>query len=198
MSLRPGTPQFLAAVKQRLVRGAWLVEIEFTTTTVRYITRVGSLVWQGITWSGMVGPGQGSVIASISAIEETDEIKAAGITVGLSGVPVIAADGRNLLKLVESAVSQNGLLRIWTALFDLTTGALLADPNQDFEGRLSVPVIEVGPDTFTVSISAEGDMDTLKGRPGQRYNQETLNKYYPGDRGLEFVTRSVNQVDNFA
>jgi len=58
-----------------------LFEGEFASGWVRLWSGVGNLSWNGQTWSGV------GTLLGISAIDETNEIRASGLTVSLSGIP---------------------------------------------------------------------------------------------------------------
>lgn len=194
------TPEMVEAFKQRQMRIALLIELEFALSTARFWTRRGTLSWQGVNWNGIVGTsssrGSGSVITSISKMTETNEVKSTSVTFGLSGVP-IENDGQNVLRLLTDYTQQGLNARIWISLFNLTTYALIADPAQFFQGQLDVPIIEPSADTFQLSITAVSKLDILQRRPGLRYNLESHQKLHPGDLGFEFTNRSAHQTDNF-
>lgn len=193
-----GTPEFLAALKAKRIRLALLVELEYELAAVRFWTRRGDLQWNGVTWKGVVGPAaSNSCLLEITPIEENSEGRAAGVQFRLAGVPVIAGDGTNILDLVERYARLGGGCGIWLALFNLTTGALIADPKKKFSGYLDVPQMEIGAARFTVTQAAESHLARLEGNSGLRYNDETQRRFFPGDRGFEFTARSLHQVDAF-
>lgn len=192
------TPEMITAFRQKRMRVALFVELEFALSTARFWSRRGSIEWQGVSWTGAVGSSQtrGSVLTSISKMTETNEIKSTNVTFGLSGVP-IENDGRNLLRLLTEYTQQGLGARIWIALFNLSTDALIADPSQFFQGQLDVPIIEPSAETFSMSITAVSKLDILQRRCGLRYNLESHQRSHPGDLGFEFTNRSLHQADNF-
>src|SRR5690606_37610763 len=79
----------------------YFVEMHFRSETSRAWTGVGSIAWNGETWQGT---GQ---FGRVSAIEETTELRIAGITLELSGVDpalIAAAMDRSEYKRREGAV----------------------------------------------------------------------------------------------
>lgn len=169
-------PAALAAgIVAATVSPAILFEGEFDTDTLRVWSGIGDLSWNGYTWTGV------GYLGGISDIEETDEIKAAGVTVTLSGVP------SELLSLALANLRQNKPGRLYLALRDGDTGALLADPYLAFEGRLDVGEIDEGAQSATIAIKYENRLIDLERARERRYTHEDQQLDYPGDRGFEFV-----------
>lgn len=192
------SPEFLTAARQRRVRLALLVALEYQLTTLRFWTRRGDLDWNGQVWRGVAGPaGSSACLLDVTPIEQSSEGRAAGVRFTLSGVPLVAGDGTSLVRLVEEYARPGGLCEIHLALFNLSSGALIANPKAKWSGRLDVPVLEMSGATFTVMQAAESHLARLEDNSGLRYNDETQRRFFPGDRGLEFTTRSLHQVDNF-
>lgn len=193
-----GSPELLAAFRARRVRLAVLVELEYQLGAVRFWTRRGDLEWNGVTWKGIDGPASAnSCLLEVSPIEQSSEGRAAGVTFRLAGVPVVDGDGRSIVRLVEQYARLGGICTIWIVLFDLTTGQIIPTAKGKFTGQLDVPSIEITGATFTVTQAAESHLARLEDSSGLRYNDETQRRFFPGDRGLEFTTRSLHQVDNF-
>lgn len=196
------TSEAYSALKQRRLRVALLVELEFQLQTIRFWTRAGQLQWQGVTWYGSNGalptPGAGTVLISIGKVTETNEIKSTAVAVGLSGMPIVNGDGKNMMRLCTEYAAQGNSARFWLALFNLNTNALIADPSQFYTGQLDVPIIEPSSDSFAITINVASRLDILQGHCGLRYNLESHQRDHPGDLGFEFTSRSLHQEDNFA
>lgn len=140
------------------------------------------LMWTGlgtITWNGMDFLGAGE-LGGISAISETTETAAKGITLSLSGIPI---------EMVATALSETrqGLpATVWLGAMD-ADGALIADPFPLYAGFTDVPTLEDGADTCTVSISVESRLIDLERPRVRRYTPEDQHIDYPGDKGFDFV-----------
>jgi hypothetical protein len=165
----------LAEIAAADVRAGVLAEIEFASGTVRAWTGVGILQWNGYDWTGV------GHLGGISPIEETSEVRAAGVALSLSGIPSA---------LVASALgdAERGRpVTVWLAFFD-DDWAIVADPYQAFSGRVDVPVIDEGGETATITIQAESRLIDLERPRTRRYTDEDQQDAFPGDRGFEFVT----------
>ena len=70
----------ISAIESSQVRPFYLFEGQFISGTVRAWNGIGDLSWNSQTWGGL-----GSFL-SFSQIEETSDVKAAGMTVTLNGM----------------------------------------------------------------------------------------------------------------
>ena len=150
-----------------------LFEGEFASGWVRLWSGVGTLSWDGKSWSGV------GTLLGISGIDETNEIRASGLTVSLSGVP------SDLLSAALGDARSGKTGRVYLAFF--SGGSIVADPILQFEGRLDVPAIEDGPDTATISISYESELIDLERARERRYTPEDQAIDFPGDLGFDYV-----------
>lgn len=150
-----------------------LFEGEFASGWVRLWSGIGNLSWNGYTWTGT-----GNLLA-ISGIDETVEVRAAGITVSLSGIP------SDLLSAALGDARSGRVGRVYLAFF--SGGSIVADPILQFEGRLDVPAIEDGPETATISISYESELIDLERARERRYTPEDQQIDFPGDLGFDYV-----------
>ena len=150
-----------------------LFEGEFASGWVRLWSGVGTLSWDSRSWSGV------GTLLGISGIDETNEIRASGLTVSLSGVP------SDLLSAALGDARSGKTGRVYLAFF--SSGSIVADPILQFEGRLDVPAIEDGPDTATISISYESELIDLERARERRYTPEDQAIDFPGDLGFDYV-----------
>lgn len=150
-----------------------LFEGEFASGWVRLWSGVGTLSWDGKSWSGV------GTLLGISGIDETNEIRASGLTVSLSGVP------SDLLSAALGDARSGKTGRVYLAFF--SSGSIVADPILQFEGRLDVPAIEDGPETATISISYESELIDLERARERRYTPEDQAIDFPGDLGFAYV-----------
>lgn len=127
------------------------------------------------TWQGL------GTLGAVSAIEETSELRATGLTFTLSGVPSA---------LIATALGehyQGRAVTLWAGFFD-DAGALIADPVQVFAGRMDqMEVVEAG-ETAAIRVSAENRLIDLERVDQVRhYTPDDQKKAFPGDKGLDYV-----------
>lgn len=164
----------LSAIQEEEVTIALAFEAEFESGTVRFWTGTKTRSWNGFLWQGF-----GDLIG-ISAIVESKETVASGLSVSLSGInPALVSAA-----IQESRQGATG--KVWLALLD-TAGNFIADPVLAFVGRLDVPTIADSGETCTISITYENRLVDLKRARNLRYTHEAQQSLFPGDKGFEYV-----------
>lgn len=181
MTSRDMTAAMLAAIAAGTVRPVIFYEGEFaaagsptTTQFVRLFTGVGSISWDGKTWTG------GGQLLGISPIEETSEVLAIGFSVRISGMPA------DKITLAMSLMRQGLPGKLWLGLFD-DSGALIVDPYMVRRGKLDVGVIEKAGETCTITVQYEDRLIDLENPRERRYTTEDQQLDYPTDLGFEYV-----------
>jgi hypothetical protein len=158
------------------VRPAVFYEGEYTTGTLRLWSGVGSIEWNGQTWTGA---GQ---MLGIAPIEELSDVRAAAFHVSLSG-EASAILSANL------GAARNGLPgKVWLGFFD-DAGALIADPFLAFQGRFDVPDIIDEGERATIQARYESRLIDLDRPRSRRYTDEDQKLDFPNDRGFEYVPK---------
>jgi hypothetical protein len=179
-------PDFAAAIAAGYVPNAIFVQADFVSGSLYLWSGCGPVTWNGQTWLGVTDP-QGRSIASITPLRnETSEFRADNLTMSLSGVPS---------ELVSKALDEcrvSKTVKVWYGVF--TNGAVVADPQLCFAGRMDVPtIVDDGP-TVTISITVENRAFDLQQPREYRYTHEDQQTLYPGDLGFQFV-QSIQQSE---
>ena len=165
----------LAAIEARILYPAILVNLGFSSGTLYVWSGIGSITWNGNTYTGI---GQ---FGGFSTIEEGASVEARGLTLKLSGVDSTAlADALQNLQL--------GLpVTIYLALLTGPAGTIIADPIISWQGRMDQPDIFVSGATSTISLKCESRILDMNVPTDRRLTQEDLNLLTPGDLGCSFV-----------
>jgi len=194
------TEAFAAAMTAPVVSPILLFEAEFSTSTVYMWTGIGDLAWNSQTYTGI-----GNLVG-VSAIEESDDLKANGINVTLAGVSPAHLE----LVLNELRLGKPGSIRL--GLFDqgydlgdesvpyvigesainmhlgIEGGGLIPDPKIIFKGRLDVGGIDDSdPTKPIVTLNYENELIDLERPREWRFTDEHQKKLYSGDRGDEYI-----------
>ena len=152
-----------------------LVDIEVASSEhVRAWSGIGDLIYGGNTYTGT------GTFGTISAVEETTELKATGLTLSLSGIPAaLVSTSLNSIRQGLPGIVYLGALN--------SAGALIADPLVLFSGLVDVPKLDDGGETATISISLESlEVDRERSRV-RRYTPEDQYLIDATDRGFEYV-----------
>ena len=156
------------------LRPILLVKMAFDSGDLNLWGGIGDLVFNGDTYTGA-----GDMLA-FSPIEETNDLKAVGLTVTLSGIPS---------SLISTALAEDYMGRattVWFGALD-SSGALVADPEPIFAGLTdSMPIMDLG-ETATIELQIENRLARLENTRVRHYTPDDQVLAYPGDKGLDFV-----------
>lgn len=172
--MRSLTASMQTAVAATVVRPVLIAAISVDGGTIRAWNGMGTLSWGGNDYTGIGSFG------GVSAVQETEDLRANGITFRLSGVP------SELLSAALGDVRQGLTAQLWLGMMD-SAGALIADPYLLFAGLTDVPSIDEGGATATVTISAESRLVDLERARVRRYTNEDQQIDDSTDRGFEYV-----------
>ena len=161
------------ALAGRLVPLAVLVEMDLTAPLNLNSANI-DLTINGTTYLGTKGLGKVDPIRETAA--ESPQLR-----FELSGVPSAGI----ALALAEPV--QGKAIRIKTCAFDSSTYQPL-DVRLRWSGYLDVMSIDDGPDTATLSCTAEGAAVDLMRPITSLYSNEEQQRLYPGDLSFQYVT----------
>lgn len=173
-----------------------LVELLFDSGPFRMWTGWGTLLWgdlppftdgtyfsDGTTWTDLEGKkpwyGAGD-LGTIGPIEETTEVRAVGLDIGLSGIP------SEVLAIALREDWQNRPANIYLGVLD-DQGQLNGEPVLLFGGKMDRMVITEGSQASIV-LSCESEMIDLEGTPSRRYTPEDQRNFSPGDAFCDSVS----------
>ncbi len=155
-----------------------LVKMEFDSASppdqLRLWTGIGDL-----TFNSQVYTGAGDLL-SFSPIEESDDLKAVGLTGTLSGIP------SSIIAIALATDYMGKPVTVWFGALN-SSGALIADPFIIFAGLIDTMPIEDAGETATIQVTAENRLARLEESRSRRYTPEDQAIDYPGDLGLDFV-----------
>lgn len=168
------------AVQAETLAPIALVSLGFDSGVLRLWSGIGELEWDGEVWHGA-----GS-LGSISAIEETAEIRAVGVVMELSGIPVDAEveDGRTILEVANDESWQGRPAEIYYAV--LSGRSFVGTPVQLFGGMMDRMTLVEG-SMATIRVACESKQIDLERAKVRRYTAEDQRSEFPGDRGADTV-----------
>lgn len=182
--MRTLDPATEAALDAALTRPAWLAKIEFESGFLYVWTGMSDLNWDGHIWTPVGGNGL------VAGVPETDEIRAEGVRLELSGIP--SAN----LALAIGSVRQGKTATVYLAFLD-DAGAIIGVPIESFTGRVDAPQIDDSGDTASISIAVESDMILLRRRRTRRYTNRDQKMDFSADNGFEHVVAVAAGRDVF-
>lgn len=173
-----------AALDDATVRPILLFEGEFASGWLYFWTGLGDLSHGGNTYTGV------GTLIGLDRIQETSEVKAAGVSVSLRGID------STMISVALSELRQNRTGAIKFALLD-AADAIIGDSFTVFEGRLDIGEIEERPDGAVVALRYENQLIDLERARERRYTHEDQQIDHPGDLGFEYVPALQDVVINW-
>lgn len=175
------TPEMVAAIQERVVRPILLFDGTFNDGDVHLWTGLGQIEYGATTYDGA-----GDLIG-VGPMEETNQVKATGITVTLSGVKSSA---------VAMALAQVRRYLPATISFALLgeDGLVIPDPWPMFRGLMNSCEMEDGAETAVLSIGYEHELIDLERPVNTRYTDVEQRRLFPGDTGLRHVISLQNKI----
>jgi hypothetical protein len=161
-----------------------LGKFEFGSGTVYLWTGsdVGPIEWDGHTWTGC------GALASIGGIEETEESRAVGIELELTGIPLTTlVDGIeiDILAIANDEDWQQRPARLYFGILN-TDFTWRVEPFQIRKGLMDVMQLDEGK-TATIKLYLESQQVDLERAEVLRYTAETQRALYAGDKGCDQV-----------
>lgn len=121
----------LAAVIAERAEFCHLLELQFSSGTVRLSTGSQDLSWDSQTWQAVGG------LLEFGGVEETGDVRGQGVDVRLSGVD------QTVLSTLLTNQFRGRPIKIWRAYLNTTTGEVLGTPLLLFQGlQLSPYTVE--------------------------------------------------------
>ncbi len=178
MATRPGIDTNaalrLAEDHQNLV---FALKLDFDTATILLHTGAGELVISGETYEGA-----GTLLA-ISDIEDSADLKSAGVTFSLSGMNT---------EVLGYALTENYQNRIATLKMAFLSGGTdhVQGVMDIYIGRMMQININDSPTQgATISVQTENRLIDMRRPSNYRYTKESQNHLYPGDTSLDEVAK---------
>ena len=168
------------AVQAEVVARTMAVALDFPSGFARFNASPASIVIGGAEFLGV------GALGAISVIEETAELRAAGMTVALSGVP------RDAVASALSQAYQRRPATVWEVVLDTTTWLPVADPVIVFRGRMDQLVVEMG-ETARVVCRLENRLVDGERPRIRRYTNEDQQRAHPGDEFFRFVSATTEK-----
>ncbi|HEV2378727.1 MAG TPA: hypothetical protein VG206_02910 [Terriglobia bacterium] len=168
------TSAVLAAMASANVSPVIFVQAQFTSGTIYVWSGIGPISWNSQTWTGV------GYLGKITPIQETTSGQAKGVTLEMSGIP------SNLLNDVLNEISPQYPVYLYIGYLN-STGAVIANPEQRFSGRMDVVRLTEGGDSSLIKINVESKLIDLNRARERHYTHQDQQIDWPGDNGFIYV-----------
>lgn len=150
------------------------VDFDFPSAHVRVWSGVGTLTFGGYDYLGI------GTLGSISMPAESDNLVTEQKTYQLSGVDPALLSEADIDGCFGRSVTE------YFGFLDPDTGALVSDPEVNWEGRID-QIARTDGKSPVIEVNAEHRSIMLDQSSGQRYTDEHQQEFFPGDKGLDQV-----------
>ena len=122
-------------------------------------------------------------LLNISAIDESADIRANGVKIGLSGLD------SSIISSALTEDSQGKVVKIFFGVLTTTDNqtVVVDPPYQTFEGFIDTMSILEDGNTAQISVNVENKLIILERPLNRRYTDQDQKNLFAGDKGLEFV-----------
>jgi len=122
-------------------------------------------------------------LLSISPIDESADIRANGIKIGLTGLD------SSIISSALTEDSQGKIVKVFFGVLETSSNATVVvdTPYQTFEGFIDTMSILEDGNTAQVSVNVENKLIALERPINRRYTDQDQKNLFAGDKGLEFV-----------
>lgn len=175
MSTRTISAALSTALQADRVSPLLLVEALFDSGALRIWNGVGDLSALSETWTGT------GLMLSISAVEETAEIRATGVNISLTGIP------SSIISIALSEDYQGRLASVYIGAFDVSTGAVITDPILAFKGNIDMMPMEERGETAKIVLTVESRLVQLEKASRRRFTAQDQKVEFPLDTGFDHV-----------
>lgn len=169
------TNEMILALAQPVLRPAILFVGTFGSGVSHLWTGLGPVIWRGDEYQGL------GTLVGASAVEETDDIKAGGITVSLSGVPASQIS----LALLDMRRNAPGVM--YLALMQDDWKTIIPDPQIIFRGRQDTCTISDSLGGATIAVTYENELIDLERARAWRYTPQEQRRLAGNDTFLDYV-----------
>ena len=153
------------------------LKLDFDTAEILLHTGMGELVISGQTYEGA------GTLLSISDIEDSADLKSAGVTFSLSGMN---------MEVLGYALAENYQNRIATLKMAFLSGGTdhVQGVMDIYSGRMMQININDNPQSgATITVQTENRLIDMRRPSNYRYTKESQNHLYPGDTSLNEVAK---------
>ncbi|WP_307138286.1 hypothetical protein [Pseudoroseomonas cervicalis] len=174
------TTDAISAATSEVVARVLAVDLDFPSAHVRLSGSSTSIFVGG---EEFLGVGQ---LGSITAVEESVELKSYGIQLRLSGIP------RDAMLSALSEAYQGRRATVWEVLLNPSTMQAIADPIVTFRGRMDQMNGTFGREAV-VSLSLENRLRDWERPRLSRYTTEDQRRTFPDDLGFAYVSTTTEK-----
>ncbi len=170
-----------SAAQASTIHPVLFLKLEFDSGNVCLHSELGTIVWEGDTYTGVGKLGQ------VSPAEEVSDLSNSPINLTLSGLP------NDLVSVAFNEQYQGRPATLFLGYLDLTTCALVDTPAILYKGLIDTADFDQGK-TFSITVSVGSRFAAWDKPVIRRYNNATQQARFPGDTGMQYIEQTSNKT----
>lgn len=178
MATRDLTTEFKTALVESNVKFLIFVEMQTTTQIFRMWNGRGIKSWDSENWLGS------GFLIRVSDVGETDNDRDVSLSITLEGC------SQTMLAMALNESQQNASCSVYFGAEE--SGSIVVNPYLAFKGYFDTAIINHSPENTIVTFEYLSQFSIIDKASNQRFTTETQQRYYPGDRGFEYVSQIEN------
>lgn len=125
---------------------------------------------------------------SYTGVRETDEMRVNTVNVSFSGAT------NQFLNFALNDRILHRAFRIYKVFINAADLALLTAPVMIYDGSIVGATVEESVDSSVVTLQTANEFYDFETRRGRRTNSGSQQRFFPGDRGMDFSTKSIADI----
>lgn len=158
-----------------------LVKLELDSGNILVHSRLGDIVFDGATYTGI---GQ---LGIIEGIEENSELSRSAVRLTLTGIEAA------LVSVVLGEYYQGRRATIYSGFVDVESGALIGTPAMMFRGKVDTAPIKLTGATASITLSVENELADWDKPRIRRYNEADQKARFPSDNFFKFAEQATDK-----
>lgn len=157
------------------LRPVYLVRLEFPIETVRLNTSLYSLTYNSESYTGA-----GSLLR-VGEIEESTDLKAVGVSLGLSGID------SSIYSNVSGTAYQGSETSIYLGLLQSDLSTFYGEPHEVFRGQMDVMTVSSDGETLDINLDVENIFADFERAVPSYYTPQYQKELFPDDTFCDYV-----------
>jgi hypothetical protein len=123
-----------------------------------------------------------------SGVRETDEMRVNTVNVSFSGAT------NQFINIALNDRILHRPFRIYKVFINSSNLALLTEPVMIYDGTIVGATVEESSDNSIVTLQTANEFYDFERRNGRRTNTGSQQRFFPGDLGMDFSTKSISDI----
>ena len=164
-----------------------LIELELTEPLYLNSSQYDIVATTATSQGQQVFLAQGQFL-NYSGVRETDEMRVNTVNISFSGAT------NQFINIALNDRILHRPIRIYKVFINSTNLQLITEPVIIYDGTIVGATVEESPDNSIVTLQTANEFYDFERRSGRRTNTGSQQRFFPGDLGMDFSTKSISDI----